>query len=232
MLTDLSERTRFAIYTHLARHGALPDPEQLARNVGITGDEYQQVLVELAETRNVVLSDGDIEMAHPFATRSFGFSVMGPDTLWWGGCAWDAFAIPNLVPTSPSVLVATTCPACATAHAWTVTNQGPPAGDQVAHFLTPVDRIWPNAAHACENQLIFCNESCVNGWLNRTGNNLGYVMSLETLWRLATHWYDGRLDTPYIRREPAAAADYFYSVGLRGSFWGLADERPSVQGRS
>ncbi len=46
------------------------------------------------------------------ATRSFGFSVMGPDTLWWGGCAWDAFAIPNLVPDSPSVLVATTCPAC------------------------------------------------------------------------------------------------------------------------
>ncbi|HQZ84048.1 MAG TPA: organomercurial lyase [Actinomycetota bacterium] len=37
---------------------------------------------------------------------------MGPDTLWWGGCAWDAFAIPNLVPNSPSVLFATTCPAC------------------------------------------------------------------------------------------------------------------------
>jgi hypothetical protein len=49
-------------------------------------------------------------------------------------------------------------------------------------------------------------------------------MSLEMLWRLAEHWYDGRLDTPYVRREPTAAADYFRAVGLRGSFWGLSDD--------
>lgn len=126
------------------------------------------------------------------ATRSFGFSVMGPDTLWWGGCAWDAFAIPNLVPDSPSVLVATTCPAC-------------------------------NAPHACENQLIFCSLTCVSDRLQRTGNPRGYVMTLATLWRLAEHWYDGRLDTPYERRDPPLAADYFRRAGLTGGFWGLSD---------
>ena len=32
-------------------------------------------------------------MAHPFSTVPLGFSVMGNRTLWWGGCAWDSFAL-------------------------------------------------------------------------------------------------------------------------------------------
>jgi Alkylmercury lyase len=223
-LTETAERTRHALYTHLAESGTLPAREVLARHLGLALADYDKALAELAQTRNVVLKDGQVEMAHPFATRTFGFSVMGPRTLWWGGCAWDAFAIPNLVPDSPEVLVATTCPACGTAHAWTVTNAGPPVGDQVAHFLTPADRIWPDAAHACENQLIFCSPDCVEDWLTRTGHTRGYVMDLATLWRLAAGWYAGRLETPYHRREPTAAADYFRSVGLHGPFWGLPDE--------
>ncbi len=223
-LTDLAEHTRLAIYTHLAETGTLPTHGALADQLDLTAEQYGDALAEIADARHVVLKNGDVEMAHPFATRSFGFSVMGPDTLWWGGCAWDSFAIPNLVPTAPEVLVATTCPACGRPHAWVVTNQGPPPGDQVAHFLTPAHRIWPDAAHACDNQLIFCSESHVHDWLERTGNELGYTMSLETLWRLAAHWYDGRLSTPYTRREPTAAAEYFRSVGLHGSFWGLPDD--------
>jgi hypothetical protein len=222
--TDLAERTRVAIYTQLAQTGAAPTPEALAAAVNATVDELAQAMADLAEAHHLVLHDGEIVLAHPFATRSFRFSVMGPHTLWWGGCAWDAFAIPDLVPDSPSVLIATTCPACATPHAWTVTNQAPPAGDQVAHFLVPVDHIWPDAAHACANQQIYCSEACVADWLERTGNTRGYTMSLATLWRLAEHWYDGRLDTPYERRDPVRAAEYFRGVGLTGPFWGLPDE--------
>jgi hypothetical protein len=221
-LTDTAERARHAIYSSLARTGALPPRDAQAAALGLTPDAYTAVLRQLADTRHIVLRDGEIEMAHPFATRSFGFSVMGPETLWWGGCAWDAFAIPHLVSEAPEVLVATRCPACGTAHAWNVTRSRAPLGDQVAHFLTPVDQIWPDAAHACENQLLFCSERCVTNWLDRTGSTRGYIMSLETLWRLASHWYEGRLDTPYRRREPVAAADYFRSVGLHGPFWGLA----------
>ncbi len=46
-------------------------------------------------------------------------------------------------------------------------------------------------------------------------------MDLSTLWRLAQHWYDGRLDRGYLRREPAQATSYFAEVGLTGPFWGL-----------
>lgn len=231
-LSDPAERTRLAIYRNLAASGTLPSGESIAAQAGVTSAEYDLALAELAATRNVVLKDGEVEMAHPFATRSFGFSVMGPSTLWWGGCAWDAFALPNLVTDAPEVLVATTCPGCATPHAWTVTDQGPPAGDQVAHFLTPAGRIWPDAAHACENQRIYCSEDCVDAWLTRTGNDRGYVMPLDTLWRLAAHWYDGRLDTPYVRREPADTAGYFRSVGLHGPFWGPPERGVGVHGAS
>ena len=51
------------------------------------------------------------------------------------------------------------------------------------------------------------------------------VMPVETLCRLSAHWYEGRLGAPYTRREPAAAAEYFRSVGLHGSSWGLPAAR-------
>jgi hypothetical protein len=43
-------------------------------------------------------------------------------------------------------------------------------------------------------------------------------LDLGTLWRLAAHWYDGRLERGYTRREPA---EYLRGVGLSGPFWGL-----------
>ena len=49
------------------------------------------------------------------------------------------------------------------------------------------------------------------------------IFHRPTLWRLARHWYDGRLERGYLRREPAAAAAYFRDVGLHGAFWGLPE---------
>ncbi|WP_270352832.1 organomercurial lyase [Microbacterium testaceum] len=223
-LSDTAERTRVTLYRHFADTGRALDPAGLATATGRPIDEVRADLSELAAARHIVLAGEEVVLAHPFASRSFRFSVMGPDTLWWGGCAWDAFAIPHLVPDAHSVLVATTCPACGSAHAWTVTNEQPPVGEQVAHFLVPAADIWPDAVHACENQQIFCDEGCVDAWLRRTGNTRGDVLSLTTLWNLAAHWYDGRLDSPYERRDPTRAAAYFRQVGLRGPFWGLPDD--------
>lgn len=59
----------------------------------------------------------------------------------------------------------------------------------------------------CGNQRIFCSRGCVSRWLTATGRDPGYVMDVPTLWNLAAHWYDGRLDYGFARREPAAAYD-------------------------
>ena len=213
------EAVRVALYRGLAATGRGPSDVELRQASGV--DDSAGALARLADARHVVLdADGAVVMAHPFTTRNLGFSVMGRDTLWWGGCAWDAFAIPHLVDDEPAALVATTCPACGAAHSWTVRRDEAPAGGQIAHFLTPMAHVWDDVVHACENQRIFCTEECVESWLERTGNERGAVFDLETLWSLASSWYAGRLNSPYRRREPKEAAEYFAGVGLIGPFWG------------
>jgi hypothetical protein len=216
------EELRLAVYRRFAETGQEPTVDGLTESVQASVDDVRSGLAALHEARHLVLDGrGRIVMAHPFASIPLGFSVMGARTLWWGGCAWDSFAIPNLVRDEPEVLVATRCPACGTPHAWVVSSDGPPPGTQVAHLLTPADHIWDDVVRSCSNQRIFCDERCVDRWLASTGQARGYVMDLSTLWRLASHWYDGRLQPAYTRRDPATARAYFESVGLRGPFWGL-----------
>lgn len=221
-----TEEVRVAVYSHFARTGDAPTPQDLAHTAGVTPAEARHALEALHEHHDVVLDSQDrdrIVMAHPFASVPLGFSVMGTRTLWWGGCAWDSFAIPHLVDEVPDVLVATRCPACDAPHAWVVGRDAPPEGKQVAHFLTPAHRIWDDVVHTCANQRLFCSTECVDTWLKDTGRTRGYVMDLAALWRLARGWYAGRTERGYVRRDPVSAASYFAEVGLHGPFWGLSD---------
>lgn len=217
-----AESLRLRIYRQLAVEGRVDPLAHLAREFGEDPSDIAALMAELAAQRHLVLDrEGDVELAHPFGTRDFGFSVKSATALWWGGCAWDAFAIPHLVADAAPALIATTCPGCGAAHAWNVGRDAPPGGTQVAHFLVPMAHVWDDVIHACENQRIFCSETCVDEWIERTGHTKGDLFSLEVLWRLASHWYDGRLDRGYRRREPAAAKEYFRGAGLEGAFWGL-----------
>jgi hypothetical protein len=216
-----NEDLRLAVYDCF-RRGEKPRSSDLAIALATSTDDVAAGLAGLAAERHLVLAgDGEVAMAHPFAAVPLGFSVMGRNNLWWGGCAWDSFALPHLLPDEGPMLVATTCQACGQGHAWQVNSQEPPAGNQVAHFLVPAARMWDDVIFTCRNQRIFCSEGCVESWLDRSQNQRGYVMDLPTLWRLASGWYAGRLERSYVRREPHASADYLRSVGLSGEFWGL-----------
>jgi hypothetical protein len=217
-----TEDVRLAVYETFSRAGRAPSTGELADRFGVVVSEVGDALGALASNRHVVLGDdGSIVMAHPFSSVPLGFSVMGRDTLWWGGCAWDSFALPHLLHWEDEVLVATRCPSCARPHAWSVGREQPPAGDQVAHFLVPVAQMWDDVVHTCGNQRVFCSPSCVAEWLAATHQAEGYVMDLPTLWRLASRWYEGRLERGYVRREPSVAQDYLRGAGLSGTFWGL-----------
>jgi hypothetical protein len=217
----LTEDVRLVVYGAFANDGRAPDVEGLAVLLDTTADTIRARLRELAQARHLVLDGGDrVLMAHPFASIPLGFSVMGHRTLYWGGCAWDSFALPHLMTEEVDMLVATRCPGCGRALAWVVGREGPPEGEEVAHFLVPAARIWDDVVRSCGNQRLFCDGSCVDRWLAQTGHERGYVMDLATLWKLARGWYAGRLDRGYTRRDPASALDYFREVGLEGPFWG------------
>src|SRR6478672_9553904 len=96
------EDVRLAVYGSFAATGAAPSDIALADLLGAVPEDVRASLVRLHEARHVVLVDGAVVMAHPFASIPLGFSVMGERTLWWGGCAWDPFAIPHLIDTEPS----------------------------------------------------------------------------------------------------------------------------------
>lgn len=216
------EDLRVAIYRSFAATGRAPTPEALAEQFGASTSEIADGVRALAAARHLALdSEERIAMAHPFSAIPLGFSVMGRTTLWWGGCAWDSFALPHLIPEQGPVLVATRCPGCDWPLAWSVGTDAPPAGSEVAHFLVPAAHMWDDVVHTCSHQRLFCSDACVETWLERTGNDRGYVMDLATLWRFASGWYAGRLDAGYVRREPSQAADYMRSAGLHGHFWGL-----------
>jgi Alkylmercury lyase len=215
------EDLRLAVYESFRDTGRAPDLARLALDFTASETEVRAGLDELARTRHLVRDDaGQILMAHPFSAVPLGFSVMGRRTLWWGGCCWDSFALAHLLDDEPDVLVATRCPGCDRAGAWVVDRRQPPDGEWLAHFLVPAAHMWDDVVHTCNNQRLFCSEECIDAWLERTGQDLGYVMDLDTLWRLASRWYEGRLGRGYVRREPAAASDYLRGAGLVGPFWG------------
>ena len=217
------DELRVAVYRGFARDGSAPAVPSLAETVGVSEPEVHHGLAQLATERHVVLdAEGRIVMAHPFSAVPLGFSVMGRRTLWWGGCCWDSFAIPHLVPDEDEVLVATRCPGCGQPAAWVVSSDEPPQDDWVAHFLVPVRHMWDDVLHTCGHQRLFCSEACVEAWCASTENERGYVMDLEALWRLASQWYAGRLDPGDVRREPDAAVEYLRGVGLVDPFWGTA----------
>lgn len=218
------ERLRVLVYRSFAETGVASTNAELASALGCEVYEVEAGLSELARQRHLVIDEQfRIVMAHPFSSVPLGFSVMGKSTLWWGGCAWDSFALAHLVKTESEVLVATTCPNCKKALAWNVNSSTPPEGPEIAHFLVPTSNMWDDVVHTCGHQRIYCSEVCLDEWLGHSGKHKGYVLNLGTLWKLASDWYSGRLDEGYSRREPAEAKEYFRSVGLSGSFWGLGE---------
>lgn len=217
------EALRLRVYREFRDTGRAPTVAALASALDMVEDDVRSGLRQLAAQRHLVLdADDTILMAHPFSAIPMGFSVMGRDTLWWGGCCWDSFALPHLLPDEDDVLVSTRCPTCDRAGAWVVSTLAPPTGDWLAHFLVPAQHMWDDVVHTCGNQRLFCSEPCIDAWCAATGEQRGYVMNLDTLWKLASHWYDGRLDPGYVRREPAQATTYLRSVGLVDAFWGTA----------
>ena len=75
---------RRKIFEAFAATGAPPAPSSLDA----------PLLRALEENHVVVLRDGQVWMAHPFAAHRWGARVTSVDgRSWWGNCAWDGLGI-------------------------------------------------------------------------------------------------------------------------------------------
>ena len=55
--------------------------------------------------------------------------------------------------------------------------------------------------------IAICSSFLIGRWTESIGAEPGYIMDLATLWRLASRWYEGRVETGYERREPTQALE-------------------------
>ncbi|WP_409465989.1 organomercurial lyase [Amycolatopsis sp. GA6-003] len=192
------EDVRVAVYRAFASRGRPPTAPELAAAAHGSLAVAKQALHRMADPRWLWLDECEhVALAAPFAAVPLGFAVMGEHTMWWGGCAWDSFAIPHLVSGEPEVLVATRCPGCGEPSALVVRRDQPPSGPQVAYFPVSPDRL----AGDRREQRLYCAESCVD--------SPGELLGLDALWHLAKDWYAGCLEPGYRPRGPAEAAAYF-----------------------
>jgi Alkylmercury lyase len=150
------EELRLAVYRSFAGTGRPPRADGLAEQLALDIATVRSGLAELARARHLVLDEsGQIVMAHPFSAVPLGFAVIGRQTLWWGGCAWDSFALPHLLPDEGEVLVSTRCPACSRPHAWNVGTERPTHGDQMVGSAALDVRVAPE----CPPGLAFASET-------------------------------------------------------------------------
>ena len=80
-MTDAELELRRLIMRSFAETGEPPD----------VGD--RDTLAELERRHVVVLRDGRVHMAHPFAGHRDGTRVEADGRVWWGNCAWDGLGI-------------------------------------------------------------------------------------------------------------------------------------------
>jgi Alkylmercury lyase len=116
---------RRRIFEAFATTGAPPE--------GLTG------LEALAEQHVVVLRDGEIYMAHPFAAHHEGARVESGGRVWWGNCAWDGLGIVAALGLSSATV---------TAQGITVSvADGAVHGDAVFVVEVPAARWWDDIAY-------------------------------------------------------------------------------------
>jgi hypothetical protein len=159
--------------------------------------------------------DADDRVAWHRSRRSLLLGHGPRDTL-VGGCAWDSFAFICFTTTGARVDDLPGLRSCARVGRRVRYAAG---GQQVAHFLIPSRgcgrRRTPAATSACSVDGVF-GAGLPRAPMRRLRHDRHPVAVGQPLVR-------GRLEPGYTRREPAAAAAYFQSVGLRGPFWGLDD---------
>ncbi len=212
---------RHLVYRTFADAGRPPSIDEAARILRTSSEAVRAGLVELHARHLLVLApDGDaIRMAHPFSAAPMGFVVRSGDRRWWGGCAWDSFGI--MAALGLPVQIDTTCPACLTELRVVAAPDAPPAEQYVARIPLPAARWWDDVVWTCSNIRTFCSVDHARSHVREARQDLGQVIPIEALWRLAGPWYGDRLDAGYAPRERDRSQALLSRAGLEGEFWRL-----------
>lgn len=221
-LSDADLRVRFFVFDRFVRDGHPPSAADAARDLRIPEADARASFQRLHDAHAIVLRHGDksrVRVAHPLSAYPTPFWVTTPRGAWWGNCMWDSLAIPAMLKCDATIQ--TTSGAMSKHVVFQVRDGALTPSTGVVHIPLPARQWWDDVDFTCGNLLYFQSEADVDPWLERTGNPLGQVVPVETMWRLAQAWYGNRLDPHWRPRTPDESEAILSRFGLGGEFWSL-----------
>lgn len=143
-----TDEVRVALYRSFVESGRPPMPADLAAAAGISTDEVEAALRELASQDVIALLPGTsfVWLAHPFSAAAGPYRVTSGDRSWDAICIWDALGILAVV--GRDGRVDGRCPDCA--GELTVSVQGGVVSapePYVAHYGVPARRWYEDVGY-------------------------------------------------------------------------------------
>lgn len=141
---SLAREVRIHLFRRAAETGSVPQPPEIARDLGRAEEEVRRALQALADARALILvpNGTDIWAANPFCAVPSGFRVEAAGRRYWGICIWDALGV--LAALAEDGTVAATCGDCGDPMRLEVRNGALVRAEGVVHFGVPARRWWDN----------------------------------------------------------------------------------------
>jgi Alkylmercury lyase len=212
----------YEIVRGLLEHSACPTNPELAKQLGVSTAQVEQLLRGLSDIHGLVLHPHVCEpwVVHPFSITPTLNWIEGHGRGWWAPCVWCAFGVAHLV--GGEVRIHTRIGGEAQALSIPVTNGQPVNRDELwVHFAIPPAQAWQNVHQHCAMVLPFRSPDEIQRWCERYRLPRGEAVPLNQVARLAQLWYGRHARSDWRKWTVAEAQDIFNQAGLRSSFWQL-----------
>lgn len=135
-------QAKLAIYSHFAKTGQRPSPEDIAARIDSDVDTVLDAYRRLAAQRLLVLEEdgASIRMASPFSGIPTQHMVIADDRQYFANCAWDALGV--VAALNKPATVYSRCEQSGEPYRLEVALAGPQPSGWFFHCLVPAAQWW------------------------------------------------------------------------------------------
>lgn len=133
---------RNVTYGQLGTLGRAPTAAEVARQLGLSGDDVRAGWRRLHDAHALVLNQAtaELRMLNPFSAVPSAYRVHAQGRWWYANCAWDAFGILGALHADGRL--ETSCPDCGEALAVDVRDGRLSDASLLFHCLVPASQWW------------------------------------------------------------------------------------------
>jgi Alkylmercury lyase len=140
----LLREVRLHVFGKAAGTGRVPQPPEIASDMGRSQAEVERALRQLAAGKVLILApnDGNIWAANPFCAVPSPFRVEACGKTYWGICIWDALGIAAAL--GADAVIRTACGDCSEPMLLEITARKLKRSEGIIHFAIPAHHWWDN----------------------------------------------------------------------------------------